>query len=219
MPTKSSTTALQAAIKGDRVTDRQAKSALGAAVDRISSLTRRAERSKDAMVATGTQVVHTAETHGSLFLSSMAEGYLGSERLKFGNVDVRAPVGILAAGYGLYETMSGRNGGHALAIGNGVLGSWLASVGMQAGQTLANRRPGFVVPDTPVRGAMPLSAEPREVLLTPDGHEVRLTPEPDRFDGPTRRRADHRFVHAHRTSDADQAFEDGNYDAVLEAGD
>jgi len=38
-----------------------------------------------------------------------------------------------------------------------------------------------------------------------------------RIDGPTRRRADHRFVHAHRTSDPDQDFEDGNFDAVLEA--
>ena len=40
------TTALQAALKGEKVPDRQTKSALGAAVNKIASLTRRAERSK-----------------------------------------------------------------------------------------------------------------------------------------------------------------------------
>jgi hypothetical protein len=34
---------------------------------------------------TGTLVLHTAETQGSLFLSSMAEGYLGEEKLKLGS--------------------------------------------------------------------------------------------------------------------------------------
>ena len=37
--------------------------------------------------------------------------------------------------------MSGKaSGGHALAIGNGVLGSWLASVATNAGRTLAEKR-------------------------------------------------------------------------------
>ena len=36
------------------------------------------------MVETGTMVVHTAETQGSLFLASMAEGYLGEDKLKIG---------------------------------------------------------------------------------------------------------------------------------------
>ena len=177
--------ALQTAIKGGSVTDRQAKSALGDAVKKIASLTKRAKASKEAMVETGTMVVHTAETQGSLFLASMAEGYLGPEKLKIGSVDVRAPLGLAAQGYGLYEAMSGgKAGGHALAIGNGVLGSFLASVAIKAGQTLAEKRstnaePAPAPPPTLIQGpamlpAAPLMPEPelqgpmREVLLTPE---------------------------------------------------
>jgi hypothetical protein len=99
------TTALRAALKGDKVPDRQTKSALGAAVNKIASLTRRAERSKEAMTETGSAVIHTAETTGSLFLASLAEGYFGADKLKLGSVDLRAPAGIAAVGFGLYETM------------------------------------------------------------------------------------------------------------------
>ncbi len=178
--------ALQTAIKGGPVTDRQAKSALGDAVKKIASLTRRAKASKEAMVETGTMVVHTAETQGSLFLASMAEGYLGEDKLKIGNVDVRAPLGLASTGYGLYEAMTGgKAGGHALAIGNGVLGSFLASVAIKAGQTLAEKRQAKAPEPVPapaptlIQGpsllpAAPLMPEPevqgpmREVLLTPE---------------------------------------------------
>ena len=137
------TTALGKAMKGDKVTDKQAQGALGQAVDKIANLTKRAQKSKEAMAATGAMVVHTAETQGSLFLASMAEGYFGTDKLKIGSVDLRAPVGLLAQGYGLYEAMSGKGGGgHALALGNGVMGSWLASVAVQAGRTLAEKRAG-----------------------------------------------------------------------------
>ncbi len=176
------TTALRAALKGEKVPDRQTKSALGAAVNKIASLTRRAERSKEAMTETGSAVIHTAEATGSLFLASLAEGYFGADKLKLGSVDLRAPAGIAAVGFGLYETMAGKKtGGHALAIGNGVLGSWLASVASQAGRTLAEKRaapppePALTLvpaiqgpaelPEPELQGAM------REVLLTPEANE------------------------------------------------
>jgi hypothetical protein len=195
MPPKSP---LQTAIKGGPVTDRQAKSALGDAVKRIASLSRRAKASKEAMLETGTMVVHTAETQGSLFLASMAEGYLGPDKLKIGNVDVRAPLGLAAQGYGLYEAMTGgKAGGHALAIGNGVLGSFLASVAIKAGQTLAEKRAKPAPPEpipqpTLIQGpanllpAAPLMPEPelqgpmREVLLTPEADDIEGWPPPRR---------------------------------------
>ena len=90
MATKTGTTALSTAMKGGKVTERQAQSALGQAVSKIANLTKKAETSKEAMLETGTLVLHTAETQGSLFLASMAEGYLGEDKLKLGNVDVRA---------------------------------------------------------------------------------------------------------------------------------
>ena len=200
---------LSKAMNGDKVTDRQAKGALSQAVDKISSLTKRAQKSKEAMAETGAMVVHTAETQGSLFLSSMAEGYFGSEKLKIGSVDIRAPVGLLAQGYGLYEAMSGKaqTAGHALALGNGVMGSWLASVAVSAGRTLAEKRSGGAAAPAPdvtslpapvqltpsaVQGLLPppvpvydpvVQGPVREVLLTPESHF-----EGDDFEGPRRAR-------------------------------
>ena len=96
------------------------------------------------MLETGTLVLHTAETQGSLFLASMAEGYLGEEKLKLGSVDMRAPAALLATGYGLYQTMTGQQGAgaHVLALGNGLMGSWLASAARGAGRTLAEKKAG-----------------------------------------------------------------------------
>jgi hypothetical protein len=179
------TTALQKAISGDKVTDRQAQGALSQAVGKITNLTKRAQKSKEAMAETGAMVIHTAETQGSLFLASMAEGYFGTDKMKIGSVDLRAPVGLLAQGYGLYEAMSGKGGtaGHALALGNGVMGSWLASVAVSAGRTLAEKRggqpltqqPAIPQPTPTMQGALPpmlpapgLHGSLREVLLTPE---------------------------------------------------
>ncbi len=159
MATKTGTTALSTAMKGGKVTERQAQSALGQAVSKIANLTKKAETSKEAMLETGTLVLHTAETQGSLFLASMAEGYLGEDKLKMGSVDVRAPVGLLAQGYGLYQTMSGQKGAgaHVLALGNGVMGSWLATVARNAGRTLAEKKAGVAQPQAAVVTPPPLA--------------------------------------------------------------
>ena len=189
--------ALQTAMKkgADKVPERQTKGALGQAVDKIASLTRRADKTKAVVAETGAKVVHTAETQGSLFLASMAEGYFGGDKLKLGGVDLRAPVALAAQGYGLYESMAGKGGGHSLAIGNGLMGSWLASVAVKAGQKLRDK--GSTPPPTGMQGELP--AEPSSMQgdlpgVTPTGvlpappeviadlagpvREVTLTPEP-----------------------------------------
>ncbi|MCB9764971.1 MAG: hypothetical protein H6739_34680 [Alphaproteobacteria bacterium] len=177
---------LKTALQGGQVSDRQAQSALGAAVTKITSLQRRDGRSQEAIDNTGEQLVHIAETQGSLLLSSFAEGYFGSEKLKIAGIDLRAISGVAAKGYGLIRTLTGKkDGGHALALGNGLFGSWLASVGVKAGQSLQQRRAAeppttFTVPSEPqiFRGLLPeptvhLTPEPttagplREVMLTP----------------------------------------------------
>lgn len=207
MAGKTGSTALQTAIQGGKVSDKAARSALGEAVGRIANLTKKANTSKEAMMETGTLVLHTAETQGSLFLASMAEGYLGEDRMKLGSVDLRAPVGLLAQGYGLYQTMTGQKGAgqHVLAVGNGVMGSWLANVARNAGRTLAEKRagaaqpqalattqapaPAIVMQGTPMLPGPSLLPEPglagpmREVLLTPESGSdpaagwARATPE------------------------------------------
>jgi len=177
-------TALQAAMdKGAKnVPKGNQEKALDQAVSKIAGLTKKAAKSKDAVVQSGAMVVHTAETQGSLFLASMAEGFLGEQKMKLGPVDMRIPVALLGQGYGLYEAMTAGGrvaGGHALALGNGVMGSWLASVAVKAGRTLREKKesaattqgvePEPVVPavqggDTLLSGPAPK----REVLLTPE---------------------------------------------------
>lgn len=134
-------TALQIAMEGGEVSEKQAKSALGDAVGKIASLTRKNNITKEQMEETGEQVVNTGLTQGSLFLASLAEGYFGPEKMKVGGVDMRAGLGVAASGYGLYQTITGEDGGAGyLAAGNGVFGSWLATVGRDAGQALAEKR-------------------------------------------------------------------------------
>jgi hypothetical protein len=187
MPGK--TTALQDATQGKKkITDKQAHSALGEATGKIASLTRRMGRNKENVMEAGVLVLHTAETQGSLFLSSMAEGYFGSHKLKVGGLDARAPAALLLEGYGLYETLSGhKGGGHALAIGNGLLGSWLASVAVNAGRTLAEKKGQPVqqlAPPVVLTQGMPanhLLGGPNFLADAPMGgpvREVMLTPEP-----------------------------------------
>ncbi len=190
MAGKTGTTALQTAIQGGKVSDKAAQSALGDAVGRIANLTKRAQNSKEAMMETGTLVLHTAETQGSLFLASLAEGYLGEDKLKLGAVDLRAPAGLLAQGYGLYQTMSGQKGAgaHVLALGNGVMGSWLANVARNAGRTLAEKRAGAnPAPDTSAAMPTPASAPAPVVVMqgAPMLPPPSLMPEPG-LSGPMR---------------------------------
>ncbi len=185
---------LEKAMKGEKVSDKQAKTALGQAVKKIANLTKKADGSSLALKETGGAVLSTAETQGSLFLASMAEGYLGPDKIKVGAVDVRAPLAFVGVGYGLYEVMTGGAGGsHALALGNGLLGSWLASVGVQAGKTLAEKKAGGGAtpalppepqPTTtfqgellpPIAGALPAPDLSRD--FGSPIREVKLTPEP-----------------------------------------
>jgi hypothetical protein len=178
MAGKTATTALATAMQGGKVSDKAAQSALSQAVERIANLKKSAHHSKEAMLETGTVVLHTAETQGALFLASMAEGYLGDDKIKVGAVDLRGPLGLMAQGYGLYQTMTGQKGAgaHVLAVGNGLMGSWLASMARNAGQTLAQKRapalPPPVAPPVLMQGGlMPdpgLAGPMREVLLTPE---------------------------------------------------
>jgi hypothetical protein len=201
MAGKTNESALSKAVRGEKLTDKQAQSALGDALKRITSLGKSSEKTKEAVVVTGTMVIHSAETQGTLFLSSMAEGFFGKEKLELGGVDVRAPAAVLTQGYGIYEALTGKKGGgHALAIGNGLMGSWLASVGVSAGRTLREKRdaptqqpaqqpqttqqPAVTtapamqgqaeVPALPAPSLIPeptLRGPVREVLLTPEADE------------------------------------------------
>ena len=224
MATTKTRTALQTALQGGKVSDKAAQTALGHAVERIANLTRKAHHSKEAMLETGTVVLHTAETQGSLFLASMAEGYLGDDKLKIGAVDLRGPLGLLAQGYGLYQTMTGQKGAgaHVLAVGNGLMGSMLASIARNAGRTLAEKRnpppPPMAAPaPTPLpvvmQGLCPepgLSGPMREVLLTPgtDGDEVGRGGRRKKMRQRIRKRVERRMERRQQREDGDDDSEE-----------
>ncbi len=179
-------TALQKAIDGQKLNDTQVKGALSQAVDKITSLSKRAEKAKDSVETTATAAIHTAEIQGSVFLASLAEGYFGADRMKPGGViDIRAGVAVAGIGYGLYEAMSGKGGGHVLSIANGIGASYLACVGRAAGQILAEKR-GM----SPAPIPAPPAILDNPVVQGPE-REIHLTPEPRR-----RRAGRNRFTRA-----------------------
>ena len=170
--------ALAKAMKGEVVSDRQAKTALDEAVGKITNLQKTAKQAKDQLAgslenATGA-VVHTVETQATIFGFSMVEGYRGGpDRMQLGKVDVRAPLGLAGMTYGMagcFMELPGSS--HALALSNGVVGSWLASLGAQAGLALAEKR-GVVQPmpapaPAPAMQGMDFGSDVRQIVLTPE---------------------------------------------------
>jgi hypothetical protein len=169
-------TALAKAMKGEVVSDRQTKTALEEAVGKITTLQNTAKKAKEelagALESATHAMVHTAEVQGTIFGFSMIEGYRGGpDRMQLGRVDVRAPIGLAGLGYGLVGCFMELPGSaHALAVSNGVLGSFVASLGAQAGLALAEKR-GATAPapaPAPVMQGMDLGADARQILLTPE---------------------------------------------------
>ena len=176
------TTALQKALDGQKITDTQAKGALAQAVDKITTLKNKAEKTKEAVGTAAEAVVSTLELQGSVFLASMAEGYFGKDKLKPGGiVDVRAPVALGLLGWGVYDAMSGNTGSapHLISLGNGIGASFLASCGHAAGTAMATK----MAPTPPVDA----SQQPPQLPPPPanpgvhgdDYREVALTPPPE----------------------------------------
>lgn len=120
-----------------------APGAVSSVTGKVSNIMKKVDTSKLAVKQTGASLLHSTETMGTLFVASAAEGYMGTEKLKIGGIDVRAPLGLAAQAYGAYQILNGeKSGQHALALGTGVTGSLLASMGRDAGQALREKRDG-----------------------------------------------------------------------------
>ncbi|MFN7132582.1 MAG: hypothetical protein ACK4N5_10915, partial [Myxococcales bacterium] len=129
-------TALQKAVAGEKVPDSKKTGVLNEALDKVKSLGGRLSRAKELSETLAEAVIATAETQGTVFAASFAEGYLGEEKMDIGPVDLRLGGGLLVGGYGLYQSMSGKGGSHALAIGNGLLATGIGRIGRHAGKAL-----------------------------------------------------------------------------------
>ena len=202
-------TALAKAMNGEKVPEGQIKGALMEAAGKLKSLGGKFTRAREMSETIADAVIATAETQGTVFAASFAEGMYGEEKMDLGPVDMRLGGGLVLAGYGLYKSMSGKGGTHALALGNGLLCTGIARIGRNAGRALAEKKATAQATQTPapVAAAAPVPAPAPPQLRGDDIGEiarmVRMTPgtEGERVEGRRRDRdADRtdRFVRARR---------------------
>lgn len=133
-------TALAKAMNGENLSERQAKGALADALGKLGKEGGKLSRLKENMGNLGDALLHAGETQGTVFVASFAEGYFGEEKMDVGPVDLRLAGGVVTAGYGFYNVMTGKGGEHALAVGNGLLATGIARVGRNAGKALAEKK-------------------------------------------------------------------------------
>ena len=118
-------------------------------------------RNREGMRAAATEVVHVAEVQGASFLTGMASGYWGDDKLKMFGMSAPIAVGIGTVGYGLYDVFTGGKGaGHVLALGNGVLAAGGCMAGARIGHKLAQEKAAGKAP-----GKQAGLAGTREVVL------------------------------------------------------
>ena len=164
-------TALEKAMGGAPLSEKQAQSALAQAVEKLGKEGGKLSKLKENMGNLGEALIHTGETQGTVFIASFAEGYLGEEKMDIGPVDLRLAGGIASAGYGIYNVMTGKGGEHALAVGNGRSSTALGRVGRNAGKALAEKRAkdkGDKKADEGTKAA-PQESKPAENKALPDG--------------------------------------------------
>ena len=132
--------ALAKAMDGKELSDKQTKGALSEALEKLGKEGGKLSKLKDNMGNVSDSLIHTGEMQGTVFIASFAEGYLGEEKMDVGPVDLRLAGGVVSAGYGIYNVLTGKGGEHALAVGNGLISTALSRVGRNAGKALAEKR-------------------------------------------------------------------------------
>jgi hypothetical protein len=167
---------LQKAIQGGKIPDSKKNGVLAEALDKVKSMGGRFKNMKEVSETLAEAVIATAETQGTVFAASFAEGYFGEEKMDVGPVDVRTAGGLLLGGYGLYKTMSGKGGAHALALGNGLLATGIGRIGRHAGKALAEKK---TAPASPPAAPAAAPAPPPQIKGDDIGEiarMVRMTP-------------------------------------------
>jgi hypothetical protein len=174
-------TALQTAVQTGKVPESKKNGVLSEALDKVKSLGGRISKAKEMSETLADAVIATAETQGTVFAASFAEGYFGEEKMDIGPVDLRLGGGLLLGGYGLYKTMSGKGGAHALALGNGLMATGIGRIGRHAGRALAEKKPPTTPPAQTPAPAPAAAPAPAPAALQGDdigeiARMVRMTP-------------------------------------------
>ena len=143
------------------------KHALQAATDLVDKGAKKVERMQERADHALSLGIMAGEVQGTAFVASMAEGYLGEEKIKLWGVDARAGLALGLQGWGLYEAFTGKGdnaGAHQIGVGAGMGASYLASVGSKLGAELrltVDKRRGGSAAETPAAGAAAASAPSR----------------------------------------------------------
>ena len=174
-------TALSKAMNGEKVSDGQAKGALAEAVGKLKNFGGRISRTAKLSEAIADAVIATAETQGTVFAASFAEGYFGEEKMDLGPIDMRLGAGLALGGYGLYKSMTGKGSTHALALGNGLMATGIGRIGRHAGRALAEKKNAPAAPPAAAAAAAPAAAGVARPQLAADdigeiARMVRMTP-------------------------------------------
>jgi len=174
---------LNKAMTGEKIPDSQTKGALAQAVGKLKNFGGQISKARAMSEAIADSVIATAETQGTVFAASFAEGYFGEEKMDLGPVDMRLGAGLVLGGYGLYKTMSKKGGSHALALGNGLMATGIGRIGRHAGKALAEKKAsGATPPAVPAAAPAPATAgEPAARQIAADdigeiARMVRMTP-------------------------------------------
>ena len=189
-----STTPLKNAMTGGKVPESKKPGVFAEAIAKAKNLSGRFQKAREMSEELADAVIATAETQGTVFAATFAEGYLGEEKMDIGPVDLRLGGGLVLGGYGLYKTMSGKGGSHALALGNGLMAAGIGRIGRHAGRALAEKKngPATLPAQAPAAAPAPVAAPPAQLKGDDIGEiarMVRMVPGTEGDDVAGRRRA------------------------------
>lgn len=135
---------LQEAMKDGKqakdLPDSRKNGLLDEAMDRLRSLGKGLEKSKDQISTVTDSLMTTTELQVANAAGNFAEGLYGRDKLQLGPVDGRTAAGLALSAKGLYDVVRGKaTGTHYLAVGNGLMAAGVGSSAREAGLALREK--------------------------------------------------------------------------------
>ena len=113
---------------------------LDEAMDKLRSLGKGLEKSKDQISTVTDSLITTTELQVANAAGNFAEGLYGRDKLQLGPVDGRTAAGLALGAKGLYDVVRGKaSGTHYLAVGNGLMAAGVGSSAREAGTALREK--------------------------------------------------------------------------------
>lgn len=122
-----------AAPSGNMQAVRQFAAGLEKKLENAQARARTMRENAEGSIEAGVTVL---EVQSANAIGCAAEGYFGEDKMDLGSLDMRTLLGLGLASKGLLDTMSGENGMHELALGNGFMAAGLGRMARNAGRKL-----------------------------------------------------------------------------------